>query len=339
MTVTVVTDAGTFMTAPEPPIIRTAVFIARVVDEVSGAEPRTAIDVRTNREVAFARAGTGGMISVSGRVEHLFPDLATTNYQLDLTITARGYRTHTRTETILAGSLFPIDLGTIALRPFPVRVEGRVTKEADRTPISGAEIGVITPKVLLLSEPAYYDHPIGTAVTVQTLTTGVAHTLVSDAPAGTLTFALSGVGTLGPGDLLLFGGREYGVIASVDATPKTVTLEHALRRSYADGDTVHEVNIAGGAATTTSRDVNAGDGILLLNASLTGTGVSIGGAPIEYHALGVVSDAEGFYAANGVGGLREPTFRASAGGFADLDVPLVIDYANPVNPSSFRLRP
>ena len=68
MTVTIVTDAGTFVAAPEPAIVRTAVFIARAVDEVSGAEPRTPIDMRTDREVAFARAGTGGIISVSGRV-------------------------------------------------------------------------------------------------------------------------------------------------------------------------------------------------------------------------------------------------------------------------------
>ena len=339
MTVTIVTDAGTFVAAPEPAIVRTAVFIARAVDEVSGAEPRTPIDMRTDREVAFARAGTGGMISVSGRVEHLFPDLATTNYQLEITIAARGYRTHTRTETILAGSQFPIDLGTIALRPFPVRVEGRVTKESDRTPIAGAVIRVITPKVLLLSVPAYYDHPAGTAVTARTLTPGAAHALAGDAPAGAIALALNNVAGLGAGGLLLFDGREYGVIASVDAGAKTVTLEHALRRSYADGAVVNEVGIAAGAATTTSRDVNAGDGILLLNAPLAGDALSLGGAPIEYHDLGVVSDADGFYAANGVGGVREPTFRASAGGFADLDVPLAIDYANPVNPSSFRLRP
>ncbi len=338
MTVTIVTDAWTFAVAPEAPITRAAVFIAKVVDEASGTEPRTPLEVRTNREMAFARAGTGGMISVSGRIEHLFPDLATTIYKLDITISARGYRTHTRSETIPIASAFPIDLGTIALRPFPVRIEGRVTKESDRTPIAGAAVRVVTPKVLLLREPAYYDHPTGTAVTLRTLTPGAARTLDQAAPAGTLTFLLNNVGGLAGGDVLLFGDSEYGVIDTIDAPAKLVTLKHGLRRSYAKNATVKPVAIVAGAATTTSRDVNAGDGILLLNAPLAGNAVSIGGVPIEYHDLGVVSDASGFYAANGVGGARELTFRASAGGFIDLDVPLAIDYASPVNPSSFRLR-
>jgi hypothetical protein len=332
----IVTDAGTFHVALDLRIDRVAVFTARVVDEVSNTEPRTTVEAFTNREMAIARAGEGGMLSVSGRIEHLFPDLATTAYSLDLTIEADGYRTVKRTLAIPIASPFPIDLGTIPLRPYPVRMEGRVTRESNRAPITTATIKVITPKLLLLRVPAYADHPAGAAVTEQTLTPGAARTLDADAPAGTLTLVLDNVAGLAGNDVLLFGDAEYGIIDTVDTPAKSVTLKHALRRSYAKNATVKPVAVAAGAATTLARDVNAGDGILQLTAPLAGDAVSIGGT--EFHDLGVLSDAGGFYAANGVGGVRELLFRAKAGGFLDLDVPHTIAYAQPINPLSFKLR-
>ncbi|HXH95477.1 MAG TPA: hypothetical protein VNN25_28125 [Thermoanaerobaculia bacterium] len=333
---TIVTDTGTFRVVPDLPLDRVAVFVARLVDEVSGAEPRSLVGIQTNREAAYAREASGGMLAVSGRVEHLFPELATKAYSLDLTIDGPGYRPVKRTDNISIGSLFPIDLGTIPLRPYPIRVEGRVTQDSNRNPIAGASVSVITPKLALLRVPAYRDHPAGTNVTVQTLTPGSTRSLGAGAPAGTLTFLLSSVASLAANGVLLFGDSEYGIIDSIDSPAKTVTLKHALQRSYAINATVKPVTTAAGAATTTARDVNAGDGILILSATLTGNAVDIGGA--EYHDLGVLSDAGGFYAANGVGGVRELTFRASAGGFIDLDVPLTIDYASPNNPLTFKLR-
>jgi hypothetical protein len=136
-----------------------------------------------------------------------------------------------------------------------------------------------------------------------------------------------------------FGGREYGVVAAVDLVLHVVTLEHALHRSYAAGAVVRGVTTGAGAATTTTRSVDAGDGLLLLGAPLTGTAVAIGGAPVEYHDLGAISDANGFWAVDGVGGVRGVTFRAAAAPFADLDVPLTLDYGNAVNPLGFRLKP
>ena len=82
MTVVIVTDAYTFECVPDSIIERAAVVIARVVDEVSGSAPRTALDVTTDSTIAFARAATGGMVAVSGRVEHLFPEHATTAPQV-----------------------------------------------------------------------------------------------------------------------------------------------------------------------------------------------------------------------------------------------------------------
>jgi hypothetical protein len=333
---TIVADANTFEVVADARSDRVAIFIARLVDEVSGMRPRTRADVRTNREVAMAREASGGMLVVSGRIEHLFPDLATQAYSLDLTIEADGYRPIERTETIPIAALFPIDLGTIRLRPYPIRVEGRVTRESNRDPVASASIRTITPKLLLLRVPAYADHPAGTAVTLQNLTPGAARTLDADAPAGTMTFLLNNVGALAANGVLLFGDREYGIIDTIDGPAKSVTLKHALRRSYAKTATVKPVGAVAGAGTTLARDVNAGDGVVILTASLAGDAVSIGGS--EYHHLGIVSDANGFYGADGVGGVRELLLRASAGGLLDLDVPVIIDYANAVNPLGFRLR-
>jgi hypothetical protein len=320
----------------DQPITRVAVFVARVVDEVSNSEPRTTVQASTNRETALVRVGTGGTLSVSGRVEHLFPDLATTAYALDLTIEADGYRPVKRALAIPIAAAFPIDLGAIPLRPYPVRIEGRVTRESNRAPVANALIRAVTPKVVLLRVPAYADHPAGAAVTVQTLTPGAALTLDAAAPAGTLTFVLNNVAGIAASDVLQFGDAEYGIVDTVDAPAKSVTLKHALQRSYAKNAAVKPVAAAAGAATTLARDVNAGDGILQLTAAVTGDAVSIGGA--EFHDLGVRSDAGGFWAANGAGGVRELLFRASAGGFLDLDVPHTIAYAHPVNPLSFKLR-
>ncbi len=62
---------------------------------------------------------------------------------------------------------------------------------------------------------------------------------------------------------------------------------------------------------------------------------------VEYHALGALTDAEGFYRLDGIGRVRTVHLDAGATGFAALSEPVswTINYGQPVNVVNFRLSP
>src|SRR5262249_21937700 len=116
-------------------------------------------------------------------------------------------------------------------------------------------------------------------------------------------------------------------------------------RSYAETTAVQRVIPslpAGGEVRTLSAEAQAGDGTLLLNAFLDVAGIEVSDPAanrVEYHDLGALSGADGFYRFDGAGPVRTLDLSASAAGFQPLLASWTISYGEPVNVVNFRLRP
>jgi hypothetical protein len=344
MTITVATDTLVYGVVPDTTIERVAFVTGSVVDEATGKPIENAI-VRADRPSIVARCVAGGYFAASGMLERVFPDHATLGWSITLSFTAPRYRPRTVVVTIVAGALFPVSGGTVRLRPLPVRLEGRVAKESDRTGIAAANVAPKTGTAsLLLRTTAHVDHASGINITPVTIApTGPARSVDVAVKAGVTVIKLDNVAGLALNDILRFGAApaEYVIVDSVDAGAVTVALRYPLTRSYAKGAIVQGVTattVPGPVATT--RSIDAGDGLVVLAAPLTADAIEISDPPaLEYHDVNVVADADGFFAADGITGLPSLTLTASAAAFSPLDYDWTIDYSRPVAALSFRLKP
>jgi hypothetical protein len=341
---TIATDTVVYSVVPDATIERVAFVTGSLVDEATGKPVENAA-VRADRTSIVARVVAGGYFAASGMIERVFPDHATTGSSTTLTFTAPRYRPRTVIVPIGAGVLFPVIAGAVFLRPLPVRVAGRVAKESDRTGIAGA---TVAPKAgtaaVLLRTTAHADHASGLNVTPVTIAdAGPVRAVDVAIKGGASVVTLDNVGGLAANDILRFGAvpSEYAIVDSVDAGAVTVTLRYALTRSYAKGAAVQSVTaIPLPGATATTRSIDAGDGLLLLTAALAASAVEISDPPLlEYHDVNAIADADGFFTADGIGGVGVLTLSASALGFAPLDYEWIIDYSRPVAALSFRLKP
>lgn len=341
---TIATDTVVYSVVPDATIERVAFVTGSLVDEATG-KPVENATVRADRTSIVARVVAGGYFAASGTIERVFPDHATTGSSVTLTFTAPRYRPRTVIVPIAAGALFPVIAGTVFLRPLPVRVAGRVAKESDRSGIAAA---TVAPKAgtaaVLLRTTAHADHASGVNVTPVTLgAAGPVRTVAAAIKGGTSIVTLDNVGGLAANDVLRFGAApaEYAIVDSVDAAALTVTLRYALTHSYAKGAAVQSVTATPlPGATATTRSIDAGDGLLLLTAALAASAIEISDPPLlEYHDVNAVADADGFFAADGIGGVGTLNFTASATGFTPQDYEWIIDYSRPVAALSFKLKP
>ena len=303
------------------------------------------------------------MFGLAGYPERVFPDLNNTDHAVELTISAPGYRGATQTVNIPHQSSLPIIAPPVELRRVPVRLQGRVVADTDeRLPIPGAKIiavggpGASAP-VAFLRAPLRFDHPSGVSVRECTFTvTGSAKTLLVEAAAGGRALNLGNRAGLAVDALLRVGpetSAEYALIESMEPLPADlnqpgkVTLRGALSRSFPALTEVRLVTataVAGGESRILDEDAQAGDGLIILDAFLDVEGVEVAdpvAARVEYHALGAVTDADGFYRLDGIGRVRAVDLDASAAGFQPLadPAPITINYEQPVNVVNFRLQP
>jgi hypothetical protein len=340
--VTIATDVWIYSAVPDTSILTTAFVTGRVIDEVT-QQPLELATLRADRASVFTRVAAGGYFAVSGSAARLFPDLATTPYALTLTFRADRHRELVVPVPIPAGTLFPIAHGDVRLRPLPVRLEGRVVRESNRTGVGGATIAVKPPgTALLLRTTAHVDHPAGVNVIPRTLNIGAAFTVAGDVRGGATSVVLApNVLGLGPGSILRFAPAEYVVVDSVDGPANRVTLRYPLTHSYPDLAPVRQFSVLpGGAPVATARSIDAGDGVLVLGGVMNATAVEIAdGLRTEYHETNRVTDADGFFAADGIVGVANLTLSASAPPLQTLDADWVIDYSRPVAALSFRLKP
>jgi len=334
---TFTTDERAYDVVFDVAIRRRALIVARVADAVT-TRSVTLLNARADRRGVTVRIGSGGTLAVSGRTEQLLPDPAsTTPITLAISIQARRYRPHVEQVVIAPTAALPIDLGTIALQPFPVRLEGRVTRESDRAAIG--EASIVTRKadrIVLLRTPVQRDYPSGTTVTAQTLTaSGTAGTLAASAARGSGMVTLNSASPFAPGNVVRFEKREYGVIATIAGND--VTLIDPLQHSHAAGTSVSQITALAGNTMATRRDAIAGDALLPIDVATDATAIEIGG---EYHDTGLLSDVDGYFAVDGVGGERTVTLVtiASDPALSDLETAVTIDYSKAENSVSVRLK-
>lgn len=339
-----------------------ALLIGTAEDEITGEPIRESFSVSVNLDGINVRVLGSGMFGLACNLDRVFPDLSNTDHLIELTIRAPGYREATQSVNLPHNSSLPINVPPVQLRRLPVRAQGRVVEDTtDRPPISGARIIAVngplaSDPLALLRVPLRFDHASGITVRECNLVvTGTAKTMLIEA-AGRRVLSLSNRAGLAVDALLRIGteaGGEYALIESLEPAPADlnqpgkVTLRGALRRSFPAQTEVRQMTHTipmGGEVRTLAREAQAGDGLIILNAFLDVDGVEVldpAASRVEYHALGAVTGADGFYRLDGLGRVRAVDLDASAAGLQPLadPAPLVINYDQPVNVVNFRLQP
>lgn len=331
-----------------------ALIVGVVRDEITG-DPLAIFDVQADAPGAQAKTLAGGLFCLSGRAEIILPD-TTIVHPVPLTIRATGYRDVSLIVNVPIAPVFPVDAGPIAMRPLPVRLQGRVTKDkAGGNPIPNAKIISVddpnppvplTDHFVVLRSPLQIAHASGVAVRERALSpTATVHPVALEALAGNRIVTLDNRAGINPGDIVRLGPEAQGDFGIVDALapgPQDITLLRPLTHTLKIGAQVRRMTLgAPGVARQLNRSADAGDGVLILDGVLNVETVEIDPAPglVEYHALGALSDADGFYRLDGIGRVRELHLTASAGGFQPMPAPLpwTIDYARPINLVNFLL--
>ncbi len=311
-----------------------------VTDEIAGAPPIEFAAVTVDRPDLVPKFVEGGLFAISG-----YPERIATPLNVLLTVRVAGYVPATIPIPIPAVPVYPIDAGTVAVRRQPVRLQGRVVENTGaRLPIPNASVDILTANTFAARSPIHFDHGSGVTVRSRALTpSGAPKTLATVARSASSDATLNNVGGLASGNLLRFGDdidAEYAVIDTLGPAPNQVLLTSPLRRTFAAGTTVQRTTRGAiGTTTTLSRSANSGDALLLLAGPLPlGTIEIVDGTSTEYNISGALTDAQGFYRFDGIGGLRQVDVQAAAAGFTSSPVtPVFIDYTQPATVLSFRL--
>lgn len=318
-----------------------------------GEAPGTALELTVSRRGLTVRDLGDGLLAVAADADRNLPHLATDPYPFDLHVAARGFRPVSRTIAVPAGSTLPLPHLDLELEPLPVRLQGRVVgvTALDEPPLPGATVRATDASLPALRTPAVFDHGAGTEVRAcDPQPNGAPKAVEEGVEGGTDTVVLSDRQQLGAGDVVLLGPprlQEYAVVANLPPEPADlnqpgeVVFTAPLVRSLRAGDPARRVDPTPQPANTSlSRDLRAGEGLLHLDADLPATVVRIAVPPapqVEYHALGALTDAAGYYRLDGLGGVEQIRWTATAVGFDDLTLAWRADYRPPINTLDFRL--
>jgi hypothetical protein len=308
------------------------------------------------KSLIFIKVLGSGLFCLAGVPERIFPDLSTIDYTLGLQIQVPGYKSVQLPVSIPSKSIFPLKtLLQVDMQPLPIRIQGRVMgMTTTPTPLVGASVFLVdepnttlTEHVVALGSPLYFPHSAGTTVQQLPLTpSGATRHLATSASAGNQFLILKDSTGLGLGDILLISSQEASEYVIVDNLPHNVpgqvTLFNVLNYSYA---AVAETTVqqytpgAAGTSTTLSRPAHIGDGVLFLPISLSpasaGT-IKLADATsslVEYHALGAVTDKDGYYRLDGITQVQTVYMATSAAGYPAMKAPVAwtVDYTQPVN--------
>jgi hypothetical protein len=348
---TVATQALTYTVIDDNVILYEACVTGGLIDEASGTPLGTSLNVAPSVSVdvpgIVVNLSSGGLFALVCYTDLVFPKLATIAYTLTLTIVVPNYRTRIHTVFIPAGTVLPFALPSpVAMRASTVRLQGRVVADVSRAPIAGATVDVTTANIAALRTPAYFDHAAGVAIAAITVTPSGAPTKLANAVIGAsnLVTVASTAGIAG-GQVIQIGpdiNADLAVVSTIDSTSGNLGLVNAINSSFPVGASVQPVTVTPtGPSSTLARDVNAGDGLLLLTGPLVNPLVEItDGAATEYHLTAAQTAADGYYHLNGIGGVVTIDLTAQAGGFTNLTQPLAVSYStNALNVVDFRLQP
>lgn len=299
-----------------------------------------------------SRVGRDGFFAVAADPQLAFPLLAAQPYPLTLEISVAGFRPLTRILTLAAGTVFPLPQLTIPLDRLPITLAGRVVEAGGAgPPIEGALVRFTSARSLLLRTPLHRDHPAGTEVRAVGLTAaGAARELDAPAPRTATRLLLSSRTGLAAGDVLRVGEErrwELAVVAELPplpadpALPGEVVLGSPLARSFVAATTVQPVTVTDQAAVAQlDAAVYAGGGVLTLDAPVAAAAVRLrpAGHPLrEIHAVGALSDADGFFQVDGVDRPGSAVVRATAAGFLPGEVDWVPDFRAGIHRLDFAL--
>lgn len=338
-------------------LVYSAVIIGEVTDEVLGAALDDGLTVTTDRPDLASDVKTQGLYAVAGYAKQVFPRINTMNYSVNVEFSAPGFASQTLSVAIPQNTLFPV-LAPVALRRLPVQLQGRVVKNSLRTPIPGALVTSgdspqpsAAPPALALRVPLAAGHPSGATVQAVTLAVVGSAQLQQPAAAGTTVLDLSTRTGLAPGVLVQVANGsqtllEYGVVDHLGAGNASqagqVFLTQPLIRSYgADALTTIQFFTAAltGVATQLTDDADVGDGVLLAAQWLTASTLVVDPntpAAAEYHELGALTDADGYYALGGLGRVASLFLYATQGALNQV-VEWHLEFDQPVNVVDFRL--
>ena len=332
-----------------------ALLTGSVTDEILGELNAPDFTVVTGRPDLQLKKTINGLFALTGYPDLSFPHHDTNSYNLNLQLKAPGFRDQRWVQSVLAAQPFPIVIGTKALRRLPVRIQGRVVNDLTRAPIPGAQVLSVddplsppTVHVTAMRTPLYFDHPLGAQAQNVTMNTPVPLNLTADVASGDQVINLFNRSGLAGNPVIQLRNVsqtivEYAVVDHLGpGAPAAgqVFLRNALNHSYAQSALVTHFTpgVVGGPATL-STDANAGDGVLLANQLLNGSStlvVDSGLLTAEYHEVGAMTDADGYYGLDGMGRVREIFLYSIQGGLQQ-NVPWFIEYDHDVNVVDLRL--
>lgn len=326
---------------------------------VAGVPARSAVvSVSTPLPYAVGRSFDDGFWCVAGDPSRSFDDLTVANtFGIELSVT--GYRDVSVTVNVPPNPVWPMSAGTQRPRPLPVRVQGRVTAKLTGAPVAVGVVQAVDPPVgpppaarpFVLRSLLRQDHTATAQIQGVTLTPvalAPARELAADAWAGATEVTVNNRAGLAPGQVIRFHDAapgEYGRISSVIplAAPGIVTLETALQKGFhrtiglqfftAGGAIGPLRNVLAPALRTEGLlqidDVPQGDLLVLTDAGLFD----------EFHGRGALTDAQGYFALDGISPVDRLWLGVAAAGFASPPEPnlWIVDYGQTVNIFDFRL--
>jgi len=328
-----------------------AIVTGTVTDEILGNMFAPGLNVDTKRPDLPSKVTPNGLFAITGYPQQSFPVSAT----LTLYFNAPGFHGSQLKVSVPAGGPFPVVAGTVVLRRLPVRIQGRVVNANTRAPLPNALVLAVddpnTPPVVhttAVRSPLYFDHLNGVSVQNVTIAVTGSPSLQADTVAGTQVIELNSRTGLAAGSIVQLSKSsktivEYGVVDHLGPGPAAsggqVFFRNALNRSYAMASTVQVVTAtpAGGAATLKGA-ASAGDGVVVASVLLNGTTLVVdpGSLNEEYHEVGALSDADGYYGLDGMGRVQEIFLQAAQGGLQQT-AGWFIEYDQPINLLDFRL--
>jgi hypothetical protein len=126
-----------------------AVVRAKVIDELTGQPPLSAITIESDALHLVPRVASDGLVGLVGIPQQVFPALASQKYDLMLKVKARGYIPRKTSFSILQDTNFPSNFippqpTDLALHREPTVIAGRVVRASGNTtkPLSGAVVKV-----------------------------------------------------------------------------------------------------------------------------------------------------------------------------------------------------
>ncbi len=290
-----------------------AIIAARLVDELTGSPPRSAVSITSEMAALTPRVAQDGLVGFAGVPSVAFPQLKTQVYTVPLEIAADGYVLARRAvalgpQAAFPDSFSPADLGRIDLHREPVGIRGRVTTGAGlaATPVPNATVRVTgiwrtlppanvvmpaaPPSLVSVRPRVYFDRSAAAGGCLRRRdmipVPGDSRTLLEDAAADSTRLRVANRLGVAPGVILLVDAgapdlAEYMTVqsvagASTPGQPATVTLTYALRNGHQANAVVQRVTPQAPAASNSLQaDAAQGDTCALL-ASMAGlTGAQV----------------------------------------------------------------